>query len=86
MKNGRAVLFRIFKRHARLVRQVPTPRPGDPGRYSLTRLRVDRETSRERVRREREERCNAIQRLAHAGMSKTARARALGLNWQTVRK
>jgi transposase len=86
VKNVRDVLFRIFKRHARLVRQVPTPRPGDPGLYSLTRLRVDRETSRERVRREMEERFNAIQRLAHEGMSKTAIARALGLNWQTVRK
>jgi len=47
---------------------------------------VDRETSPERTRREMEDRCNAIQHLAHEGLNTPAIARTRGLNWQTVRK
>jgi transposase len=86
LKNVRDVLFRICNRHARLVRQVISPGWVEEGVFSRTRLRVDRETSRERTRREMEERFNAIQHLAHEGMNKTAIARTLGVNWQTVRK
>ncbi|HZC77371.1 MAG TPA: transposase, partial [Ktedonobacterales bacterium] len=86
LKNVRDVLFRIFKRYARLVRQVIPPGLVEKGVFSLTRLRVERETSRERTRMEMEERFNTIQHLAHEGMNKTAIARTLGMNWQTVRK
>ena len=33
-----------------------------------------------------EDRCNAIQHLAHEGLNTPAIARTRGLNWQTVRK
>jgi transposase len=84
--NFREVLFRIFKRHARLLRQLLPPGPAGGDRPSLTPLRLDREASRERTRREMEERYHAIHQLAQTGMDKTTIARALGLNWQTVHK
>lgn len=73
--NLREVLFRIFKRHARLVRQILPPGLGDPALYSLAHLRLDREVSRELVQSEMEERFTAIQRLAHEGMNKDEQGR-----------
>jgi hypothetical protein len=84
--NLREVLFWIFKRHARLLRQLVPPGPAGDDRPSLTHLRLDREASRERTRREMEERFHAIHQLAQTGMDQTAIARTLGLNWQTVHK
>lgn len=76
-------MLRIFKRHAKRIAQVllPTAEP-----QSLIRQRPDRMASRERTRREMEDRFNAIQRLAAQGMNRSAIARALGLHRHTVQK
>ena len=89
LQNLREVVFRVCKRHARLVRHVA--RPGAAGAAagtppSLTHLRLDREASREQARVEMADRFHAIQQLAHQGRNQTAIARTLGLNWQTVHK
>lgn len=84
--NLREVLFRIFKRHARLLKQLIPPGPTGDKQPSLTHLRLDREASREHTRRQMEERFHAIHQLAQTGMDQTAIARTLGLNWQTVHK
>ncbi len=54
----RDVVLRIFKRHAKRIAQVVLP-IAEP--QSLIRLRPDRAASRERTRREMEDRFNAIQ-------------------------
>lgn len=86
LHNLREVLFRVFKRHARQVRQVLPPAVADPGLYALPHLRLDREALRERTRREMADRFHAIHQLAQTGMNKAAIARTLGMNWQTVHK
>jgi transposase len=83
LRNLRDVVLRIFKRHAKRIAQVALP-AAEP--ESLIRLRPDRAASRERTRREMEDRFNAIQRLATQGMSRSAIARALGLHRHTVQK
>ncbi len=83
LHNLRDVVLRIFKRHAKRIAQVPLP-AAEP--ESLIRLRPDRAASRERTRREMEERFAAIQRLATQGMNRSAIARALGLHRHTVQK
>jgi len=79
----RDVVLRIFKRHAKRIAQVVLP-IAEP--QSLIRLRPDRAASRERTRREMEDRFNAIQQLAAQGMNRSAIARALGLHRHTVQK
>jgi len=79
----RDVMLRIFKRHAKRIAQVALP-VAEPA--SLIRLRPDRAASRERTRREMEERFNAIQQLATRGMNRSAIARALGIHRHTVQK
>jgi len=81
--NLRNVMLRIFKRHAKRIAQVALP-VAEP--ESLIRLRPDRAASRERTRREMEDRFDAIQRLARQGMNRSAIARALGLHRHTVQK
>lgn len=79
----RDVVLRVFKRHAKRIAQVALP-AAEPG--SLIRLRPDRVASRERTRREIEDRFNAIQQLAAQGMNRSAIARALGIHRHTVQK
>ena len=83
LRNLRDVVLRIFKRHAKRIAQVVLP-IAEP--QSLIRLRPDRAASRERTRREMEDRFNAIQQLAAQGMNRSAIARALGLHRHTVQK
>ncbi len=83
LRNLRDVVLRIFKRHAKRIAQVPLP-TAEP--QSLIRQRPDRMASRERTRREMEDRFNAVQRLAAQGMNRSAIARALGLHRHTVQK
>jgi transposase len=89
LHNLREVVFRVCKRHARLVRQGA--RPGAAGAAegrppSLTHLRLDRELSREQARVEMADRFHAVQQLARQGLNQAVIARTLGLNWQTVHK
>jgi len=89
LRNLRDVVWRVFKRHAKLVERVVAPGPAGPvgcAVPSLTRLRLDREGTRERTRAEMAARFTAIQRFVQEGMSQAAIARTLGLNWQTVHK
>jgi len=83
LRNLRDVVLRIFKRYTKRTAQVPvsgqTP-------LALSRLRLDREASRERTRMEMEERYEAIRQLASQGMKRAAIARALGLHCHTVQK
>jgi transposase len=84
--NLREVLFRLFRRHSRLLRQVTSPRRRDGQPESVTHWRLDREASHARDRAAMEERFSAIHHLANQGMSTMAIARMLGLNRQTVAK
>lgn len=81
LRNLRDVVLRVLKRHARLVEQVVPP---EPGAQPLTRLRLDREETRERTRAEMQTRYAAIQQLTQEGMSISAIARALKLHRHTV--
>lgn len=83
LRNLRDVVLRVLKRHARLVEQVLPP---ESGAQPLTRLRLDREGTRERTRGEMRTSFVAIQGLAQEGMSISATARALRLHRHTVQK
>ena len=84
--NLREALFRLFRRHSRLLRQVTAPRRREGHPESVTHWRLDREASHARDRAAMEERFYAIHHLANQGMSTMAIARMLGLNRQTVAK
>ena len=86
LRNLREVVWRVFKRHAKLVERVVPPGPAGSAAPSVTRLRLDREASRERTRAEMAARFTAIQQLRRDGMSLASIARTLGVNWQTVHK
>lgn len=79
----RDVVLRIFKRHTKRIAQVPVL-GASPG--SLSRLRLDREASRERTHAAMQDRFEAVQQLATQEMKGAAIARALGLHRHTVRK
>ena len=74
---------RVLQRQARVVQRLPAP---TPSQYGLSRLRWDREVSREQTRAAMQERFEQIHALAAQGLSKAAIARELGVNWQTVAK
>lgn len=84
--NLREALFRLFRRHSRLLRQVTSPRQRGGPPESVTHWRLDREASHARDRAAMEERFYAIHHLADQGMSTMAIARMLGMNRQTVAK
>ncbi|MHB8644353.1 MAG: ISL3 family transposase [Thermomicrobiales bacterium] len=83
LRNLRDVALRVFKRHAQRIGQLVAP---GTSQATLTRLRLDRETSRERTREEMHERFIAIHRLAAQGMNRSAIARHLGVHRHTVQK
>ncbi len=83
LRNLRDVMLRIFKRHAKRIAQVALPAAE---LESLIRLGPDRAASRERTRKEMEDRFNTIQQLAAQGMNRSAIARALSLHRHTVQK
>jgi DNA-binding CsgD family transcriptional regulator len=74
---------RVLQRHASLVQRLPAP---DASEYGLSRLRLDREVSREQTRAAMRERFEQIHARAAQGLSKEALARRLGVNRQTVYK
>lgn len=76
LRNLRDVVLRILKRHATLVTQVPAP---GRSQQTLTRLRLDREPSRERTRTEMQAHFEQFQTLHRQGLSKSAIARTQGV-------
>ena len=72
---------RVLQRHASAVQRLPVP---GPSAYGLSRLRWDREVSREKTRAAMRERFEQIHALATKGLSNEAIARQLGVNRQTV--
>lgn len=83
IRNLRDVVLRVFKRHGKMIERVPAP---GRSQQTLTRLRVDREPSKERTREQMRERFDSIHALESEGMSTSAIARALGLHRHTVQK
>ena len=83
LRNAGDVTRRVLQRHAAVVQRLPVPGPSP---YRLSRLRLDREASREQTRATMHERFEQIRALAAAGMSKETIAQRLNLNWKTVAK
>jgi hypothetical protein len=86
LRHLRDVVWRVLKRHAKLVERVAAPGPVGGTAASVTRWRWDREASREKTRTEMAARFRAMQPCGHDGMIQAAIARTLRLNWQTVHK
>ena len=81
------VTRRVLQRHAALIQRLPAPSPSLHGpAHGLSRLRLDREASREETRATMRERFEPIHTLAGNGMHQAAIARQLSLNRQTVYK
>jgi len=83
LRNAGDVTRRVLQRQAALVQRLPAPGPSP---YWLSRLRLDREASREQARATMRERFEQIRALAAAGMSMETIAQRLDLNWKTVAK
>ncbi|HLI57315.1 MAG TPA: ISL3 family transposase [Actinomycetota bacterium] len=83
LRNAGDVARRVLQRHAAVVQRVPAP---GPSTYRLSRLRLDREATRERTAEAMRERWTQIHARAGEGLSKEAIAERLGLNRKTVYK
>lgn len=83
IKNLADVVLRVFQRRTERLRSIPAP---GPHHLQLTRLRLDREASREHSRAEMQSLFRSIQALRRAGMNKSAIARFLGVHRHTVQK
>jgi transposase len=83
LKNLGDVVLRVFQRRSEFLQSVPAP---GRHRLQLTRLRLDREASRERTRAEKRSLFRSIRALSKAGMNKSAIARTLGIHRHTVQK
>lgn len=88
IKNLGDVILRVFKRRSGVLGSIPAPERYQNGRSDrqLTRLRLDREASREHVRAEMRNLFRSVQALRWAGMNKSAIARFLGIHRHTVQK
>ncbi|MBV9767425.1 MAG: ISL3 family transposase [Acidobacteriaceae bacterium] len=88
IKNLGDVVLRVFQRRTEHLQSIPAPKRyqnSHPDRQ-LTRLRLDREASRERTRVEMRSLFQSIRALRRAGMNKSAIARFLGVHRHTVQK
>ncbi len=83
IKNLGDVTLRVFQRRSERLRSIPAP--GHPP-LQLTRLRLDREPSRQQTRTQMRSLFRTIQALRQAGMNKSAIARFLGVHRHTVQK
>ena len=82
IKNFTAVVEKVFKRHARLVSDVPAP---DSPRM-LSPPRPDREAMQERTRMKTAELSKTIHSMAEKGLSNAAIGRTLNLSRQMIGK
>jgi transposase len=83
IKNLGDVVLRVFQRRSESLQSIPAP---GPHHLQLTRLRLDREASREHTRTQMRSLFKAIRALSKAGMNKSAIARTLGVHRHTVQK
>ncbi|MCA1670528.1 MAG: ISL3 family transposase [Thermomicrobia bacterium] len=83
LRNLRDVTLRVFKRHTKCLARVAAP---GASQQTLTRLRLDRASSKEQTRGQMRARFTAIHRLASIGMNRSAIARELGVHRHTVQK
>jgi transposase len=83
IKNLGDVVLRVFKRRSQSLQSMPAP---GPHHLQLTRLRLDRESSRQQTRIQMQSLFRSIQALRQAGMNKSAIARTLGVHRHTVQK
>ncbi|MGI8911858.1 MAG: ISL3 family transposase [Rubrobacteraceae bacterium] len=83
IKNLGDVILRVFQRRSECLRSVPAP---GPHHLQLTRLRLDREASRDHTRTQMRSLFRSIRALSKAGMNKSAIARTLGVHRHTVQK
>jgi transposase len=83
LKNLGEVVLRVFQRHSKALESVPAP---GPHHQQLTRLRLDREVSRERTRAQIRNLFESVRALMQQGMNKPAIARTLGVHRHTVQK
>jgi transposase len=83
IKNLGDVVLRVFQRSSESLQSIPAP---GPHHLQLTRLRLDREASRECTRAQMRSLFRSIQALRRAGMNKSAIARFLGVHRHTVQK
>jgi hypothetical protein len=83
IKNLGDVALRVFKRRTERLQSIPAP---GPHHLQLTRLRLDREVSRQQTRAQMRSLFRSIQALRWAGMNKSAIARTLGVHRHTVQK
>ncbi len=83
IKNLGHVVLRMFQRRSESLQFIPSP---GPPRLQLTRLRLDREASRQQTRAQMRSLFRSIQALRRAGMNKSAIARTLGVHRHTVQK
>ncbi len=83
IKNLGDVVLRVFQRRTERLQSIPAP---GPPRLQLTRLRLDREASRQQTRAQMRSLFQSIQALRRAGMNKSAIARFLGVHRHTVQK
>jgi transposase len=83
IKNLGDVVLRVFQRRSESLQSIPAP---GPHHLQLTRLRLDREASREHARTQMRHLFKAIRALSKAGMNKSAIARTLGIHRHTVQK
>ncbi|MBD0328306.1 MAG: transposase [Pyrinomonadaceae bacterium] len=83
LKNLRDVVSRVFRQHAEVLDLVPTP----TDHYQrLTNLRLDREASKERTRKQTQELFESIHTLSKKDMKNSQIARTLGIHRHTVEK
>jgi transposase len=83
IKNLGDVVLRVFQRRSESLQSIPAP---GPHHLQLTRLRLDREPSRQQTRTQMRNLFRSIQALRQAGMNKSAIARFLGVHRHTVQK
>jgi transposase len=84
LKNLRDVILRVFRQHAEVLELVPPPMKHF---QRLTNLRLDREASKERTRREHtRELFESIHALPKKGVKNAQVARELGIRRHTVEK
>jgi transposase len=84
IKNLGDVVLRVFQRRLESLKSIPAP---GPNHLELTRLRLDREASREHTKAQMNSLFRSIhQALRWAGMNKSAIARTLGVHRHTVQR